>query len=204
MLKWVPGDKLPNQTSDDQVKSPSSARLSIVYWYPKWCCTWIIQNRFTFNKYRHGLANSYINLSKFELIPYHSFDALYSCNSRKMFFVKLPVWLDVYLCSINVYAQMNYIFYRILYFRDFSSNHILHHTVYFLLSAVAIYIPTCAYFHVYICVCMCFMCVTYIIMLCMLLLWCFTYGCLVEDKQIKMFKQNLSPLVPHVCVNESG
>ena len=46
------------------------------------------------------------------LNTYHSFDAVYFPNSihKSGIFIKLPEWLHVYLYSINVYAQMNYIF----------------------------------------------------------------------------------------------
>ena len=101
-------------------------------------------------------------------------------------------------------------FYRILYYRDFTSRYISYRIVYsILIGAGCIYIHTyiyayiCVFIYVYVYIYMficlrmhvtmytwLYVCFLRVLILCMLILWFFfTYGCLVRDDKIKKFKQ---------------
>ena len=146
------------------------------------------------NKYLHGLENSYINLSTIELNTYHRYNAV-------CIFITLPESiLGVYQFScVDACIPIQYKcidtnelhFYRILYFRDFTSRYISYRIVYFILIGagyIHIYAYICVFIYVYVYIYMfmclrmhvtmytwlyvCFLCV---LILCMLILWFFFY-----------------------------
>ena len=178
------------------------------------------------NKYLHGLANSYINRSKIGLNTYHRYDAV-------CIFITLPesIWGVYQFSCVVACIPIQYkcidtnelYFYRILYYRDFTSRYISYRIVYSILIGagyvcmyiyiyinICIYIFICVYVRIYLCVCvyiyvympanvcyyvyMIICMVLCVLILCMLILWCFffTYGCLVRYDLIKKFKQTIT------------
>ena len=151
-----------------------------------------------------------MNISKIELNTYHRYNAV-------CIFITLPESiLGVYQFScVDACIPLQYkcidinelYFYRILYYRDFTSRYISYRIVYSILIGagyICIYIYMHVYAYLFMCICIymficlrmhvtiytwlyvCFLCV---LILCMLILWCFfTYGCLVRDDLIKKFK----------------
>ena len=131
------------------------------------------------NKYLHGLANSHINLLKIYLNTYHRYDAVCILITLGVYqFACVDACLPIQYKCIDI---IELYFYRILYYRDFTSRYISYRIVYSILIGagytyickyiyiyiyiriylyvyVYIYMPANACYYVYMIICMSFMC----------------------------------------------